>query len=192
MSDFLSSPLGKLDGDERLVSPVFKGPTAKGFGFRGEIALKLAVSIADEKRPPDIKTDQVFIVSSSDKITFYASFVDSLAHLELISEIVAPYFTPEGKYFIFAGNVDLLTKYTIVLKGITYYVLPLDESTVYNELLDLFYIEKGDLKKMDMGGKLDAMAAASTTKFGNKFPEVSYAQALQEMGPVKVYENRPV
>ncbi|MDP2783911.1 MAG: hypothetical protein Q8O38_04875, partial [Sulfurimicrobium sp.] len=166
--------------------------TAKGFGYRGEIALKLAVSIADEKRPPDIKTDQVFILSDSDKITFYASFVDSLAHLELISEIVAPYFTPEGKYFIFAGNVDLLKKYTIVLNGITYYVLPLDEGTVYNELLDLFYIEKGDLKKMDMGGKLEAMAAASSAKFGNKFPEVSYAQALQEMGPVKVYENRPV
>ena len=87
MSDFLSSPLGKLDGDERLVSPVFKGPTAKGFGFRGEIALKLAPSIAGEKRPPDIKTDQVFMLSDSDKITFFASFVDSLAHLELISEV---------------------------------------------------------------------------------------------------------
>ncbi|MDP1898628.1 MAG: hypothetical protein Q8K43_12155 [Sulfurimicrobium sp.] len=192
MTDFISSPIGKLDCDERLVSPVFKGATAKGFGFRGEIALKPAVSIADEKRPPDIKTDQVFMRSGSDKITFYASFVDSLAHLKLISEVVGPYFTPEGKYFIFAGNVDLLKKYTIVLDGISYYVLPLDEGTVYNEMLDLLYIEKGDLKKMDMGGKLEAMAAASATKFGNKFPEISYEQALKEMGPVKVYENRPV
>ncbi len=192
MTDFISSPIGKLDRGERLVSPVFKGPTAKGFGFRGEIALKLPKSIAGEKRPPDIKTDQVFMFSGSDKISFYASSVDSLAHLELISEVVAPYFTPEGKYFIFAGNVDLLKKYTIALNGITYYVLPLDEGTVYNELLDLFYIEKGDLKKMDMAGKLDAMAAASSTKFGNKFPEISYEQALKEMGPVKVYENRPV
>lgn len=191
MSDFISSPLGKLDGLERLLSPVFKGATARGYAFRGEIALKAAEQFADEKRPPEIKTDQVFTLADTEKIVFYASFVDSLAHLELLDEIMSPFFAPEGKYFIFAGNVDLLKKYAVTLKGITYHILPLDEGTVYNELLELLYLDKGDLKKLDMGQKIEALAQAAGG-FSAKFPAVSYEQAVSEMGPVKVYENRPV
>lgn len=190
MIDFISSPIGKLDGMERLISPVFKGSTASGFAFRGEIGIKLAESIAGEKRPPEIKTDQVFMFSDGDKITFYSSFLDNLADLEGLHALMSPFFTPDGKYVIYAGNVDLLKKYVVKLGGIRYYILPLDEGTVYNELLDLCYIEKGDLKKLDMGEKIETLAAAR--KISAKFPETAWEQALKEMGPVRVYENRPV
>ncbi|MBZ0106165.1 MAG: hypothetical protein K8H84_11095 [Sulfuricella denitrificans] len=191
MSDFISSPIGKLDGQERLISPVFKASTASGFAFRGEIGIKLAESIAGEKRPPDIKTDQVFMFSDGDRITFYSSFLDNLADLEGLHALMSSFFTPEGKYVIYAGNVDLLKKYRVKLGDISYYVLPLDEGTVYNELLDLFYIEKGDLKKLDMGEKIETLATAAK-KISARFPDTSWEQALKEMGPVKVYENRPV
>lgn len=191
MTDFISSPIGKLDGMERLISPVFKGSTASGFAFRGEIGIKLAESIAGEKRPPEIKTDQVFMFSDGDKISFYSSFLDNLADLEGLHALMSPFFTPDGKYVIYAGNVDLLKKYAVKLGDISYHILPLDEGTVYNELLDLCYIEKGDLKKLDMGEKIETLAAAAR-KISAKFPETAWEQALKEMGPVKVYENRPV
>jgi len=191
MTDFISSPIGKLDGMERLISPVFKASTAFGFAFRGEIGIKLAESIAGEKRPPDIKTDQVFMFSDGDKITFYSSFLDNLADLEGLHALMSPFYTPAGKYVIYAGNVDLLKKYAVKLDDISYLILPLDEGTVYNELLDLCYIEKGDLKKLDMGEKIETLAVAAR-KISAKFPETSWEQALKEMGPVKIYENRPV
>lgn len=191
MSDFLSSPLGKLDGEERLISPVFKGATAGGFAFRGEIGIKLAKSIAGEIRPPEIKTDQVFMFTGNDSITFYSSFIDNLADLEALHALLSPFLIASGKYVIYAGNVDLLKKYSIKLGEITWLILPLDEGTVYNELLDLCHIEKGDLKKLDMGEKIETLAAAAG-KISAKFPETTWDQALKEMGPVKVYENRPV
>jgi hypothetical protein len=70
-------------------------------------------------------------------------------------------------------------------------VLPLDEATVYNELLELFRIDKGDLKKLDSAGKLAAVADAAAT-FAETWPEISFEEGLRTMGEVKVRENRPV
>ncbi|MCE5181860.1 MAG: hypothetical protein LLG15_08675 [Betaproteobacteria bacterium] len=189
MSD--ANPLTNLG--EQLYSPVFKGATkAPGrFAFRGEMALKFTPSIAGEKRPPEIKADQVIITAEGETIPFFACHVMSLAHLDLVKNLLGKSLVPGGKYFIFAGNVDISKKYLIELDGIPIHILPLDEATVYNELIELFYLDKGDLKKVGGEGKIDAIANAAA-KFSGKFAAVPYAQALAEMGPVKVAENRPV
>ncbi|HUW49408.1 MAG TPA: hypothetical protein VMV75_00170 [Sulfuricella sp.] len=189
MSD--ANPLAKLG--EHLYSPVFRGPTksAGRFAFRGEMALKFAPTIAGEKRPPEIKADQVIIAAEGETVPFFTCHVDSLAHLDLIRELLGKLLVPTGKYFLFAGNVDISKKYRVEPDGIPFYILPLDEATVYNELLEIFYLDKGDLKKLGGEGKIDAIVDAAA-KFSGKFPFVPYAQALAEMGPIKVAENRPV
>jgi hypothetical protein len=193
MTDYLSSPLGKLEGAERLLSPVCKGATKKAgrFGFRGEIALKLAESTAGEKRPPEVKTDQVFMTTEGDKVTFYASYVDSIESLGLIADMLEPWLAADGKYFVWASNIDLLKKYEVAMKGATFYAFPLDEGTVYNELLDLLYLEKGDLKKASMEEKLDILTDTAKNYKGG-LPKAGFEQVVAEMGPVKVYDNRPV
>jgi len=45
--------------------------------------------------------------------------------------------------------------------GALFYVLPIDEATVYNELLELLYLEKNELKKLDTAGKTDKVADAA-------------------------------
>jgi len=189
MSD--ANPINQLE--DRLYSPIFKGPTksAGRFGFRGESALKFAASVAGEKRPPEIKADQVIVTAEGKTIPFLACHVDSVAHLDLVKDVFGKYLAPSGKYFLFAGNVDISKKYLVEVDGVPFHILPLDEATVYNELLDLFYLDKGDLKKMSSEAKVDALADAAA-KFSGKFPAAPYAQALAEMGPVKVAENRPV
>jgi hypothetical protein len=189
MSD--ANPIAQLE--DRLYSPIFKGLTRSPgrFGFRGESALRFAPSVAGEKRPPEIKADQVIVTAEGGTIPFLACHVDSLAHLDLVKEVFGDYLVPCGKYFLFAGNVDISRKYLVEVGGIPFHILPLDEATVYNELLDLFYLDKGDLKKMGPEAKIDALADAAA-KFAGKFPTTPYAQALAEMGPVKVAENRPV
>jgi hypothetical protein len=73
-----------------------------------------------------------------------------------------------------------------------FYVLPIDEATVYNELLELLYLEKGDLKKLDTAGKTDAVADAAL-KFDVTFDVITYEEGLKLMGPVRnPNENRPV
>ena len=42
-----------------------------------------------------------------------------------------------------------------------FYVLPIDEATVYNELLELLPLEKTELKRLDTAGKTDRVVDAA-------------------------------
>ena len=81
-------------------------------------------------------------------------------------------------------------------RAATFFVLPIDESTVYNEVLALLYIEKTELKKLDTAGKTDAVAdkaLALPASFAQGFPKISFEEGVASMGPVRnLYENRPV
>lgn len=195
MTVITDTPLAALDAEQRLLSPVFKGATAKpgSFAFRGEIALKFPVAMADEKRPPDIKFDQVMTVveAGAPAIGFLAGMAPSLEHLKLLCEVLGDKLDASGKYFFFACNLDISLRFQIAYGGATFYVLPLDEATVYNELCELFRIERNDLKKLDTGAKLMALATAAA-KFNGKFTAITFDEGLQIMGPIKVRENRPV
>lgn len=195
MTDITATPLAELETQGRLLSPVFKGETARAgrFAFRGEIALKFQASMADEKRPPEIKLDQVMTVADAgaQTIPFLAGVATSLEHLKLLCEVLGDKLAADGKYFFFAGNLDISKRYQIPYGGTTFYVLPLDEATVYNELLELFRIERGDLKKLDTPAKTLTIADAAA-RFNDKFEEISFEQGLKVMGPIKIKENRPV
>jgi hypothetical protein len=195
MTTINETPLGFLEAEGRLMSPVFKGATAKEgyFGFRGAIALKFAQKMSDEARPPELKFDQVMTVAKAGETTipFLAGVALSLEHIKLLCEVLGDKLSPQGKYFFFAGNLDISKRYQIAYGGATFWVLPLDEATVYNELLDLFNIERNDLKKLDTAAKLMAVAEAAAG-FDEKFPEISFEEGLKIMGPIRIPDNRPV
>ncbi len=195
MVNVTDTPLADLASEGRLLSPVFKGPTTRPdrFGFRGEIALQFAKQLSDEARPPQVRFDQVMTIASSSDTTipFLAGVALSLGHLELLCQVLKGKLATAGKYFFFANNLDITKRFRIDFDGVPFWVLPLDEATVYNELLDLFGIERGDLKKLDTAGKLDAIADAAAD-FNATFPAISYDEATKIMGPIKIPENRPV
>lgn len=187
-----TSVLAALDQQKRLLSPVYKGALKKADeGFRGEIALKFATQLADEARPPEIAAFQTMFSITGGKFDFIACELESLAYLENLRNVLGDFLKPEGQYFAFAGNVDISKKYAITLDGIPFNVLPLDEATVYNELLDLIGLERNDLKKLDTAAKLDKIKEAAV-KFKGKFPAISFEQGTKEMGPIRIPENRPV
>ena len=192
----LDTAFGRLQTEGRLLNPVLKGATKKPgrFGFRGELALRFAAKLADEARPPELTCDQVIAIAEvgNPKLPFFAGYLLNFAHLKDVAEVLGDTLSAGGKYFLFCNNLDLSRKYQVPLKGAMFYVLPIDEATVYNELLELFYLEKGDLKKLDTAGKTDAVANAAL-KFDVTFDTITYAEGLALMGPVRnPNENRPV
>lgn len=195
MTAITDTPLAGLEAEGRLLSPVFKGPTATAgrFGFRGEIALKFQRALENEKRPPEVKFDQVMTIANAGEATipFLAGVAPSLEHIGLLCELLGDKLSASGKYFFFATNLDISKRYQIAYGGATFWVLPLDEATVYNELLELLGIERNDLKKLDTAGKLDAVADAAAG-FSATFPQISFDEGLKIMGPIKIRENRPV
>ena len=186
----------RLESEGRLLNPALKGPTHKPgrFGFRGELALRFAQKKADEARPPELTCDQVIAIASvgDPKLAFFAGYLLSFEHLQDVAEVLGDTLSAGGKYFLFCNNIDLSKKYQVPLKGALFYVLPIDEATVYNELLELLYLEKGELKKLDTAGKTDRVADAAL-KYDVTFDTITYAEGLALMGPVSnPNENRPV
>ncbi|MFO1327623.1 MAG: hypothetical protein U1F56_09730 [Rubrivivax sp.] len=197
----MSNPLGtsalaRLDAEGRLFNNVFKGPTRKvgRVAFRGDIALEFAERLADEARPPAVSCDQVIAVAEADAgtISFLTAFLLSFEHLKLLAEVLGDALSPQGVYVLFCDNIDLAQQYRVDYGGASFVIRPIDEATVYNELLELLYLEKNDLKKLDGAGKIDAIADKAV-RFAVSYPKISFEEGLRRMGPVRnLYENRPV
>jgi hypothetical protein len=186
----------RLETEGRLYNAVLKAPTkALGrFGFRGDLALKFAPKLADEARPPELAVQQVMAVAQAGEptIRFFSAYLLSFEYLKSVSEVLAETLSPQGKYFVFCNNIDLGSRYRVKMNGVPFYVLPIDEATVYNELLELLYIERNDLKKLDTGAKLDVIVQKAE-QFEADYPQITYEEGLKLMGPVRnVNENRPV
>lgn len=196
MTTIEKTALGRLDEEGRLLNAVLKAPTTKPgrFGFRGDIALKFQVQVADEKRPPEYSMEQVLTVVQDGEptIPILAGYLHSFAYLGSVSEVLGSLLSPSGTYLMFCNNIDLLAKYCVSLNGITFQVLPCDESTVWKEVLDLMSIDKNDIKKLDTAGKLDYVLDA-TRSLNASYESISLEQGLKLMEPVKNRnENRPV
>jgi hypothetical protein len=189
--------LARLQDEGRLLSPAVCAESTRLHGrfvYRGELALKFAATTEREKRPPELKVEQVLMASdaASGKVTFLAAYMLSFESLAALAEVLKDMLTPEGKYFAFCNNIDLSAQFQVPLEGATFYVLPLDESSVFNELLELLKLEKNDLKKLSSVEKVDAIASAAE-KFKKRYETISYQRGLELMGPVKdPGENRPV
>jgi hypothetical protein len=195
-TELADTAFARLEQEGRLLNPVLKAPTHQTgrVGFRGELALRFAAKLADEARPPELTCDQVMAVAHAGEkhLPFFCGWLLSFESLKDVAEALGDALSPEGKYFLYCDNIDLSKKYQVTLSGATFCVLPILENTVYNEMLELLYLEKGDLKKKDTAGKLDAVANAAL-KFSGKFESISYEEGLKLMGPVRnPNENRPV
>ncbi|RZF23870.1 hypothetical protein EVC45_41915 [Paraburkholderia sp. UYCP14C] len=190
------TPFARLEREGRLLNPVFKGLTnaADRIGFRGELALRFGPHLADEARPPELSCEQVLAVADGrdPHIQFFAGWLLSFEHLTNVGEVLGEALSYQGKYFLFCDNIDLSSRYQVPYKEATFNVLPILESTVYNEILELLYLEKSELKTKDTAGKLDAIADAAM-QFSFSFDTISYAEGLKVMGPIRnPNENRPV
>lgn len=196
LNEIDETAFARLEAEGRLLNPVLKAPThvAGRFGFRGELALRFAAKLADEARPPELTCDQVMAVATrgDDKLPFFCGWLLSFESLKDVAEALGDTLSAGGKYFLYCDNIDLSKKYQVPYKGAMFYVLPILENTVYNEMLELLYLEKAELKKKDTAGKLDAVANAAL-KFDVTFDTITYEEGLQLMGPVRnPNENRPV
>ncbi|WP_342729323.1 hypothetical protein AAFG07_34055 [Bradyrhizobium sp. B097] len=196
MTAIENTALGRLEKEGRLLNAVIKGGTTKPgrFGFRGDVALKFQAQVADEKRPPDYSIEQVLTIAQDGEPTIpvLAGYLHSFAYLADVAAVLDGVLSPNGSYFMFCNNVDLLAKYRTKLGDVTFRILPCDESTVWKEMMDLVGVSKDDIKKLDAAGKLDYLLDAAKD-LDLSYDEISYEDGLKRMEPVKNRnENRPV
>ncbi len=195
MPQLVETRLTSLEAEGRLLNAMVHeaSPTLAGRAlFRGDLAVKFATTTEREKRPPELKVEQVLLTAEGATFPFLAAYMLSFASLLPLAELLGEALTSDGKYFAFCNNIDLSARYQVPMGNVTFYVLPLDESSVFNELVELLKLDKDRLKKASPVGKLEVIAAAAA-KFSKSYERISYERGLELMGPVRdPGENRPV
>ena len=124
------------------------------YGYRGSLVITPGkVLSADKQLPPKATATQVILVSNSDKIDFIACELESLDFFEPFVERYKELLSPDGLYILFVTDLDGDGKFEF--DGLTFYAFALDESSVWNELLDHADLPKSDLKKASAEEKID-------------------------------------
>jgi len=171
MTAVADTPFATLDTEKRLLNPALKADTkvAGRFGFRGDISYGDGAVLKE-----------VFAVSESGKpaIGFLAGSIKSYETLPKLVESFGTAFDGDGKYFIYISDLPQGNRFYIQFGAIKIFASFIDDNSVYNELIDTFYVDKVKLKKYDTSQKLDALADV-----GLKFTSVeAYAQVSYEEG----------
>jgi hypothetical protein len=144
-------------------------------GYRGALIIVPGkVLSADKQLPPKSTLKQAIALGDSEKLIFLAGELETFDDFEPLIEKYGSILTPETLITLFVIDLDADVKFEY--KGLTVYAFALDESSVWNELLDYADLSKGDLKKMGAEEKVDTLYdELKTTTL--RAPEKSYEEA---------------
>jgi len=133
----------------------FSAKTEKyAYGYRGSIIITPGKILSEDKQlPPKATATQTIIVSNGDKIDFLACELETLDFFEPFVERYKDVLSPDGLYLLFVTDLDINGKFTY--EGFTFNAFSLDESSVWNELVEFADLSKGDLKKASAEEKID-------------------------------------
>ena len=175
MTSIESSAFQRLEAEGRLLKSTHKAPThsAGRFGFRGEIAITL---------DPPVTLEAAFASAEEGDaaLSFLAGSLTSYKQLPALVEALGANVKPEGKYFIYVSDLDSASRYQISFNGVPLYVLPIDGTSVYNELIDFLYLDKTKMKKFDTAEKLDVIADGAA-KYDQVYEAISYEDGLERL-----------
>jgi hypothetical protein len=175
MTAIESTAFSRLESEGRLLKPAHKGPTREPgrFGFRGEIAVTL---------DPPLNLEAAFAAAQDGDpgLSFLAGSLKSYKELPALVEALGSSAKPGGKYFIYVSDLDRGSRYQVSFNDISFYVLPIDDTSVYNELIDFLYLDKVKLKKFDTAQKLDAIVDGAA-KYEETFDAVDYEEGLKRI-----------
>ncbi len=126
------------------------------YAYRGSLIITPGkVMSADRQLPPKATATQVILATNSDKIDFIACELETLDFFEDFVERFKEVLSPDGLYMLFVTDLDANGK--IEYEGFTFNMFALDESSVWNDLLDFADLSKGDLKKLSAAEKIDTV-----------------------------------
>jgi len=135
----------------------FNDKTEKyAYGYRGSLIITPGKVISvDKQLPPKATATQVILVTNSEKIDFLACELSTLDFFEPFVERYKEVLFPDGLYILFVTDLDANGKFEY--EGFTFNAFSLDESSVWNELVDFADLSKGDLKKLSPVEKIDTI-----------------------------------
>lgn len=143
----MSTPIEYIKSNSLDWQPSFNGTLANGMnGYRGALIIEEGKQISpDRKLPPKIQAKQVIMISQETKIKFFTCELESFNDFKPLFEKYGEFFDKDSLNLLYVTDLD--GNGTFEYEGIKFTAFMLDESSVWNEVLDLASLEKSDMKQ---------------------------------------------
>ena len=159
--------------------------SAPGFvAYRGEFILKEGeVADAQGRRgPPAEVLKQAALLAEGDELRLISGSLDELQQFAFLLDVAGADFK-SGTIAVFF-TVNIPQPFVTAVNGALVVFIPLVQGMVWNELIDLVGLEKGDFKGQSSADKvLTVYNALKSEKF--KYPEMSVDEALKTTNNAK-------
>jgi hypothetical protein len=134
--------------NELAWQPSFSGELDSGlYGYRGAMIVEEGKALSpDRKLPPKIQAKQVIMVNEGEKIKFFTCELESFNDFKPMFEKYGQFFDGDSINVLYV--TDLEGEGTFEYEGVKFTAFALDESSVWNEILDLADLEKSDMKSL--------------------------------------------
>jgi hypothetical protein len=153
--------------------------------FRGDLVLiegAFREGSTTDKKPPELVIRHAVLLADCEKLLFVSGLLFELEHLAVFVEKYKAALSTETIALFFVENIA--SDMQITLDGVVFNLTPYKNGMVWNDLLDLLYIEKADLKGQSAEDKVITVFE-STKSYVGKSPVVSYSEALTQTVEVK-------
>ncbi|MEA3353206.1 MAG: hypothetical protein U9Q33_05290 [Campylobacterota bacterium] len=144
----MATVIDYMKENELTWQPSFSGELSdRLYGYRGAMIVEEGKALSpDRKLPPKIQAKQVIMVNEGEKIKFFTCELDSFNDFKPMFEKYKDFFSSEGVNILFVTDLD--GNGTFEYEGVKFTAIMLDESSVWNEILELADLEKSDMKQL--------------------------------------------
>lgn len=179
------------DTNGLLFNMNFKESDGKYAAYRGDLVLGLG-EVGDaggHRLPPTHTIKNTVVLAEDDKIKLYVGSLDDLADLPRVIQYYKADFAADVRLFIFVVNIA--KPLIIELDGLSFIAISMQEGLIWNELIDMAALEKGDFKGQSPVEKIVTVYKA-LSDYKTKGDKVSYDEALTRVVELKRAGRGPV
>lgn len=179
--------LEDYDKQGLLINTSVLGKTGKSgiSAFRGDFVLKegeLHKGKSTDRKPPELLMHQTAILADTNHLIFVNGLFLEVEDMAVFVDKYRSVLTPDTLILCYVENID--TPMQIELDGMAFNCLPYKEGMVWNETMELLYIEKADLKGQSAEDKVVTVFDAAK-QYKPKGNPISYDEALTHTIVVK-------
>lgn len=154
------------------------------FAFRGDLVLKEGPlhESSNKRKPPESVLAECVILADDSKIKFISGSFDRVSDLETFMNKYSGDLAEDCKLLFFVINAS--KDMQVEMNGSTISLIALREGMAWNELMEVLYIEKSDLKGQSAEDKVITVYKAMDD-YKAKAPVVSFEEALTNVTEAK-------
>ncbi|MGR9086109.1 MAG: hypothetical protein ACU841_03435 [Gammaproteobacteria bacterium] len=169
-----------------FITSVLGATSEKGIdAFRGDLVLKQGAfreGSTTDRKPPELCLHQAAILADNEKFIFVSGLFREMMDIPVFVDRYENALKPETVTLFFVENIA--EPMSIEINGVLCKCLPYRDGMIWNETLDLLYLEKADLKGQSAEDKVVTVFDAAKS-FGTKTPTIDLAAALGKTIVVK-------